>query len=222
MCMHVRSDKSYTCTYACTPSNAMQSMGDACYKICLPVLPEVQFPLAEGKKNICWHSVLYYSGRSRILKRFLCALDCYTWQSVVRKASEARLYTREVWGHSPQGNFSISDLLGSFLMLFWGKIARVRWPTANLVIVFEVFKHLQNLKVWLHFAPERLQSSREVWRKKKKEILASYCTRSVVALWSWEIQILTVCHCIHSYLLWYSTMVSVGHSVRGYVCTDLY
>ena len=55
----------------------------------------------------------------------------------------------------------------------------------------------------------------------KKKILASYCTRSVVALWSWETQIQTVCHCIHSYLLWYSIMVSVGHSVRSYVCTDL-
>ena len=31
----------------------------------------------------------------------------------------------------------------------------------------------------------------------------------------------TVCHRILSYLLWYSTMVSVGRSVRSYVCADL-
>ena len=36
-----------------------------------------------------------------------------------------------------------------------------------------------------------------------------------------EIQILTVCHRILSYLLWYSTMFSVGRSVRSYVCADL-
>ena len=52
--------------------------------------------------------------------------------------------------------------------------------------------------------------------------LATACIHSVVALWSWEIQILTVCHrtlnCLC--LLWYSTMVSVGCSVRSYVCAD--
>ena len=31
----------------------------------------------------------------------------------------------------------------------------------------------------------------------------------------------TVCHRILSYWLWYSTMVSVGRSVRSYICTDL-
>ena len=166
--MYLRSDNSYTCTYACTPSNAMQSMGDAFYKICLPVPPEVQLPFAEGKKDICWHSVLYYSGRSSILKR---GVPVCTWLLYLAKRNHESMWsapTRVVWGHSPQGNFSISDLLRSFLMLFRGKIARVRWLTANLVIVFEVFKHSQNLKVWLHFAPERLQSSREVWRRKKE------------------------------------------------------
>ena len=34
-------------------------------------------------------------------------------------------------------------------------------------------------------------------------------------------QILTVCHPILSYLLWYLTMVDVGCSVRSYVCADL-
>ena len=34
-------------------------------------------------------------------------------------------------------------------------------------------------------------------------------------------QILTACHRILSYLLWYSTMVIVGRSVRSYVCADL-
>ena len=33
--------------------------------------------------------------------------------------------------------------------------------------------------------------------------------------------ILTVCRRILSYLLWYSTMVSVGRSVRSYVCAEL-
>ena len=33
--------------------------------------------------------------------------------------------------------------------------------------------------------------------------------------------ILTVCHRIFSYLLWYSTVVSVGRSVRSYVCAYL-
>ena len=35
-------------------------------------------------------------------------------------------------------------------------------------------------------------------------------------------QILTVRHRVLSYLLWYSTMVSVGRSVRSYVCADLH
>ena len=59
-------------------------------------------------------------------------------------------------------------------------------------------------------------------RGKKRKILASYCTRSVVAVWSCEIQILTVCHRILTYLLWYLTVVSVGCTgVRSYVCADL-
>ena len=71
--------------------------------------------------------------------------------------------------------------------------------------MFETFKRSHNLKAWLRFAPRR-----------GKKFPASYCRRirSVVA-------ILTVCHRILSYLLWYSTMVSVGCSVRSYVCADL-
>ena len=42
-----------------------------------------------------------------------------------------------------------------------------------------------------------------------KIFLASYCIRSVVAV---------VCG---SYLLWDSTMVSVGRSVRSSICADL-
>ena len=109
-----------------------------------------------------------YSGGSRILKR---GVPVGSWLLYLAKRNHESMWsapTRVVWGHSPQGNFSISDLLRSLLMLFRGKIATVRWLTANLVIVFEVFKHSQNLKVWLHFAPERLQSSREVWRRKKE------------------------------------------------------
>ena len=45
---------------------------------------------------------------------------------------------------------------------------------SNLVIVFEAFKHSHNLKAWLRFAPQR----------HGKKFLASYCIRSVIALWS--------------------------------------
>ena len=114
---------------------------------------------------------------------FQCALDCYTWRSVIMKAREARPLGGS-GGMPPRKIFLISDLLRPFLVPFWGKIARVGRPTANLVIVFEAFKRSQNLKAWLRFAPapQRLQSSREA--REKKRILAGYCTRSVVSLWS--------------------------------------
>ena len=67
--------------------------------------------------------------------------------------------------HAPPGKFLISDLLRSFLVPFWGEIARVGLPTA---IVFEAFKCSQNLRAWLRFAPQRLQSSCEAWEKRKK------------------------------------------------------
>ena len=116
-------------------------------------------------------------------------------------------------GHVPPGKFLISDLLRSLLVPFGGETARVERLTANLVIVFETFKRSHNLKAWLRFAPRR-----------GKTFLATYCmysfSRCSVELIR-EIQILTVCHRILSYLLWYSTVVSVGRSVRSYVCADL-
>ena len=71
-----------------------------------------------------------------------CALGHYTWQ--------ARLLGG-LGGMSPRNLFWISDLLRSFL--------------DDLLII--VFKCLQNLKVWLRFAPQRLQSSCEVRKKKE-------------------------------------------------------
>ena len=56
-------------------------------------------------------------------------------------------------GHVLPGKFSISDR--SLLVPFLGETARVGRPTANLVIVFETFKHLHNLKAWLRFTPRR-------------------------------------------------------------------
>ena len=117
------------------------------------------------------------SGESRILKRgFQCAHD---WS---HKAREARvlggcglvwpfmysipkhrgLFTWtfkplnlcSTWGTCPPRKFLLSDLLRSLLVPFWGETARVGRPTANLVIVFEIFKHSHNLKAWLRFARE--------------------------------------------------------------------
>ena len=58
-------------------------------------------------------------------------------------------------GGSPPRNILISDLQRSLLVPFWGEIARVGRPTANLVIVFETFKRLHNIKAWLRFVPRR-------------------------------------------------------------------
>ena len=69
---------------------------------------------------------------------------------------------------------SISDLLRSLLVPFRGETARVGRPTANLVIVFETFKRLHNLKAWLRFAQ---------WRGKNLKLVTARI-RSVVALWS--------------------------------------
>ena len=57
------------------------------------------------------------------------------------------------WGTCPPRKIYVSDLLRSLLVPFWGETARVRQPTANLVIVFETFKRLHNLKALLRFAP---------------------------------------------------------------------
>ena len=103
-------------------------------------------------------------------------------------------------GHVLSGKFFISDLLRSLLVPFWGETARVGRPTANLAIVFETFKLLHNLKAWLRFAPRR-----------GKFFLASHCmysfSRCSVELRDTNT---TVCHRILSYLLWYSTMVTVS------------
>ena len=61
-------------------------------------------------------------------------------------------------GHVPPGNFLISDLLRSLLVLFWVETARV---------VFETFKHSHNLKAWLRFTLRR-----------RKIFVASYCMYS--------------------------------------------
>ena len=47
------------------------------------------------------------------------------------KVCEACLLGGGVWGHAPQENFLISDFLRSFLVPFWGEIARVGQPTAK-------------------------------------------------------------------------------------------
>ena len=113
--------------------------------------------------------------------------------------------------HASPGKFLISDLLRLLLVPFWGETARVERLTANLVIVFEIFKRSHNLKAWLRFAP-----------RGGNFFLASYCmysfSRSSVELRDTNTN---VCHRILSYFLWYSTMVSVGRSVRSYVCADL-
>ena len=88
---------------------------------------------------------------------------------------------------SLQENVLISDLLKHFWCYFGVKQQELDDQLSNLVILFEAFKHLHNLKVWLRFAPQRLQSSHQVWESKK--ILTSYCTDSVVAMQSWELQI---------------------------------
>ena len=104
----------------------------------------------------------------------------------------------------PQEKFS--DLLRSFLVPFWGEIARVGWPTA----VFEAFKHSQNLKAWFCFTLQRLQSSCEV-REKYKKTLASYHTHSVTC----------VIAAVKLRSVWLVCISSVGSSVHSYVCTDL-
>ena len=65
-------------------------------------------------------------------------------------------------------------------MPFWGEIARVGRPTAK-VIVFEAFKRSQNLKAWSASLHRGCKAAMRCGKKKKK-ILASYCTRSVVCV----------------------------------------
>ena len=105
--------------------------------------------------------------------------------------------------HVPAGKFFISDVLRSLLVPFWGEAATVGRPTANLVTVFETFKRSHNLKAWVRFAPRR-----------GKIFVASYCMYSFSRCSAELRDMSTVCHRILSCLLWYSTMVSVGRSVR--------
>ena len=136
-----------------------------------------------------------------------CAYVTYArdWSHKAREARARGGAARE--GYVPPGKFLISDLLSSLLVPFRGEPARVGRPTSNLIIVFE---RSHNLKAWLRFAPRR-----------GEKFLASYCmysfSRCSVELRDTN----TVCHRILSYLLWYSTMVSVGRSVRSYICADL-
>ena len=46
----------------------------------------------------------------------------------------------------------ISDLLRSFLVLFWGEMQELDDLMPNPVIVFEAFKRSQTLKAWVRFA----------------------------------------------------------------------
>ena len=73
--------------------------------------------------------------------------------------------------------------------------------------MFEAFKRSQNLKAWLRFAPQRLQSSREA-REKKEKLLYSF-SRCSVELRGTNTSV------------WLLRISSVGRSVRGYVCADL-
>ena len=143
--------------------------------------------------NVYCHCANLYSGGSRILKEgFQCALVSYTWQSVIKRASAL---VRRIWGHARTGNFNflISDILRWFLVPFWGKLTRIERPTATSCHC-EAFKSSQNLKPWLRFAPQKLQSSSEA--RGKKNILASYCTRS------------DVMHCEVGFLLLIAPMVA--------------
>ena len=109
------------------------------------------------------------------------------WSHIAREARA--LGGCGMWGHVPQENFLISGLLRSLLVPFWGETPRVGRPTAKSShCVWSQIKRSHNLKAWLRFALRR-----------GKIFLASYCICSVVALWSWEILILTVCHRILSY-----------------------
>ena len=79
------------------------------------------------------------SGGSRILKK------AYSSVHLIAIVSEAKCSRQRVLGHAPlsPGKFWISDLLRSFLVLFWGELDDL-WP--NLVIVF---KHNDQIRQWV-------------------------------------------------------------------------
>ena len=107
-----------------------------------------------------------------------------------------------------QENFWFQTFWDRFWCRFGAETAAVGQSTANLVIMFETFNESKDVAPLCSEARE-------------KKCLASYCmysfSRCTVELRDTN----TVCHRMLSYLLWYSTMVSVGHSVRSYVSTDL-
>ena len=107
------------------------------------------------------------SGGSRILKRgFQCAIEC-----------ARSMPTRGGWGHAPQENFLISDLLKSFLVPIWGEIACKSWTT--YCQIQSLCLKRQNLKTWLRFTLQRLQSSREA-REKRQFQLATVLVQSLL------------------------------------------
>ena len=132
---------------------------------------------------------------------FQCARDCShkTREASTRQGRVAR------GGHVPQEKFLISDLR-SFLVPFWGETARVGRLTANLVTVFETFTRSHNLKAQLCFAPRH-----------GKNCLASYWMYSF-SCYSVELRDTNT---VSSDPQLFVTMVSVGRSVRSYVCADL-
>ena len=83
-------------------------------------------------------------------------------------------------GMPPQEKFFISDLLRSFLVPLWGKMARAGRSTAKSVIVYQAF--IKTLAEFKGVAPLRsAEAAKQPLGAGKKK---SYCTRSVVALWS--------------------------------------
>ena len=114
----------------------------------------------------------------------------------------------------PPRKFGISDLLRSFLVPFWGEIARVGQPTAkSIVIVFEAFKCLQNLRTWLRFTLQRLQRSHEAQKKKKEN-----CSQQLFSFSRCSVELRDTNTSM--WLLCISS-VSLGSSVCSYICAHL-
>ena len=102
----------------------------------------------------------------------------------------------------------ISDLLRLFLVPFRDEIATVEQTTAKSSHCVWMLAEFKDVALLCSAA-----AAKQPWGMGKKKMLASYCTRSVVALWSWKIQILTVCHGI--------LISCVGRCVSSYICADL-
>ena len=145
MCMHLRSDNRYICMH----SKQCNAKHGRC------MLQNLFMSSSWSSISFCWMKkisadILFYTTVADV-GFWKGGVPVCTWLLYLAKRSQESMWsvpTREVWGHAtstPLRKFLISDFLRSFLVLFWGKIARARRPTANLVIVFEVFKHSQNL-----------------------------------------------------------------------------